>query len=496
MSIETELKLRIKPADLAKLQRHALLKTGQIGRSVTRRLHNIYFDTPALALHRAHMALRLRRSGGQWLQTLKGGGAIQAGLHQRNEWEVPVPQAQLDFSAVDAAVWDAHLPIELRKQLQPVFVTDFLRTTRLLAWRGAQIEVCLDRGEVRAGQHSRAICELELELKTGEPQQLFELALAILEVVPFQLEVVNKAELGFQLLTGQQPQPSRAQTVAIKKHTELSELLQTHVWSCLLHLQQNLRGMLQHERAEYLHQVRIALRRLRVVLRLAQQLKDDDVLQSLRMQLARLGNILGKVREWEVFIATTLHPLSERMPQHSGLQALLAHSVQQCDASYAGLQSDAFGREMQRVMLRVAIWMKGEYWLAVNACAPDRKAYAKKSLNKLARCLLKAKHLTQLNAEQLHGLRKLAKRLRYSMEFLLKPKRCIAYFRELSNVQEVLGKINDVAVAHRLLEELAAQKIDPHALDLAQGWMARDLRQHYTQLPKNRRKLRKQSTPW
>jgi len=76
MSVETELKLRIAPEHMARLKRDPLLKTMAAGRASTRRLHNVYFDTPSLDLHRHQMALRLRRVGGTWLQTLKGGGGV------------------------------------------------------------------------------------------------------------------------------------------------------------------------------------------------------------------------------------------------------------------------------------------------------------------------------------------------------------------------------------------------------------------------------------
>jgi inorganic triphosphatase YgiF len=137
MAIETELKLRISPADLARLRRNPLFKTHQLAPPVTLHLHNIYYDTPQLELHHNEMALRLRRKGGLWLQTLKGGGSIKAGLHQRNEWEMPVSDAKLDLSLFEADVCDAYLPFALREQLQPVFETDFYRTTRVLNWQGA-----------------------------------------------------------------------------------------------------------------------------------------------------------------------------------------------------------------------------------------------------------------------------------------------------------------------------------------------------------------------
>src|SRR4030065_2661721 len=105
MAIETELKLRIAPEQLARLKRHALLKEHQVTRPATRRLYNIYYDTPKLELHQSGMALRLRRAGRQWLQTLKGGGSVKAGLHQRNEGEGAVHGAALDFSASQSAEW-------------------------------------------------------------------------------------------------------------------------------------------------------------------------------------------------------------------------------------------------------------------------------------------------------------------------------------------------------------------------------------------------------
>src|SRR3989338_6726716 len=152
MAVETELKLRISPEQLARLKRHPLLRAHQLGRPVASRLYNIYFDTPKLELHKSERALRLRRAGRQWLQTLKGGGSVKAGVHQRNEWEMAVDPAGLGFFSPQGAELEKNLPLPLRKKLQPVFVTDFSRTSRMLSWQGAQIELCMDRGEGRTEQ--------------------------------------------------------------------------------------------------------------------------------------------------------------------------------------------------------------------------------------------------------------------------------------------------------------------------------------------------------
>lgn len=457
MAIETELKLRIAPKQLATLKRHSLFKTHQITAPVTLRLHNIYFDTPKLELHKRKMALRLRRVGGKWIQTLKGGGSVKAGLHERCEWEVPVPSAKLDFTGLDALVWDEHLPPSLRERLKPVFVTDFFRSSRLLHWQGAVIEVCMDHGCVKTEDHSTPICELELELKSGDPRQLFELALAILAIASFELEMVSKAEQGFNLLSGHVLKPIKATLPVFSRKTTLTDGLQTLIWSCLQHLQRNLRGAMESTDAEYLHQMRVALRRLRVVLRMAYKIYPDEELAGLRSELAALGVALGRIREWDVFIADISQ--SEILAEQAGFQALLDYCEQQRGACYATLRGREQADALQCLLLRFAIWMNGAYWQKAAQDAPKSRDYATRHLHQLARLYHQTgANLDKNDFDRLHALRILAKKLRYSAEFfavLYDQKRTSSYLAALSDVQESLGNINDIVVAHRLLDGLA-----------------------------------------
>ena len=503
MAVETELKLRITPEQLAKLKRHALLKAHSVTRPVTRRLYNIYYDTPKLDLHKSEMALRLRHAGRRWLQTLKGGGSVKAGLHQRNEWEVPVSGAALDFSAPQAAEWDEHLPQSLRKKLQPVFVTDFSRTSRMLMWQDAQIELCMDQGEVSTEQHSTPICELELELKSGDPQQLFELALAILEIVPFELEVVSKAEQGYRLLSGYTEHPVKGVSPALARTDTLADVLKTLIWSCLQHFQNNLRGAMGSDDDEYLHQMRVALRRLRVVLRMAEKVSADEQLAGLSKDISALCVALGHIREWDVFIAQTVQPMCARMAGHAGLQALLATCERQRAACYAALRGEAQARELQRLMLRFAIWMNGQYWQQQAETVQQAQDFATRRLHKLAKRFAQSgQQLNTVDAARLHALRILAKKLRYSAEFfaaLYDKQKARSFLAALSEVQEVLGQINDVAVAHRLLDELAADaSLAAHqeAVVLAKGWIAHDLSHQLSVLRKTIQRFNKQAAFW
>lgn len=504
MAVETELKLRISAGQLARLKRHALLKTHSVNRPVTRRLYNIYYDTAKLDLYRSAQALRLRHVGRQWLQTLKGGGSVQAGLHRRNEWEMPVRGAALEFSA--HAEWDRHLPRAMRKKLRPVFVTDFFRNSRMLLWHGAQIELCMDQGQVSTEQSSTPICELELELKSGEPRQLFELALALAEIVPFELESVSKAEQGYRLLCGYIPQPVKGAAPSFAKTATQADVLKALIWSCLQHFQANLSGAMNGG-SEYLHQMRVALRRLRVVLGMAGKIHFDATLVVLSKDVAALCVALGRIREWDVFIDLTVQPMCARMPGHDGLHALLMAGEEQRSACYATLRGTDHALEMQRLLLRFAIWMHGPYWQEASwqhsASTQSAEDFAARRLQKWSsRFTHSVRHLSSYDAERLHALRIVAKKLRYSADFfgcLYDNKKVEAFLAALSEVQDVLGQINDVAVAHRLLESLAGDaSMAGHqdAVLLAQGWIAHDLSRLFAVLRKTIRRFKKQAAFW
>ncbi len=508
MAIETELKLRIAPEQLVKLKRNALLKAHAVTRPVTRRLYNIYYDTPKLELHRSEMALRLRHAGRQWLQTLKGGGSVKGGLHQRNEWEVQVRGPALDFSLPEMEEWDIHLGPSLRKKLRPVFVTDFSRNSRMLHWQGAQIELCMDQGKISTEQDCVALCELELELKSGEPQKLFELALAFLEIVPFELEAVSKAEQGYRLLSGYIEHPVKGVTPTLRRADTLADALRALIWACLQHFQANLPGAMSTDDAEYLHQMRVALRRLRVVLRMAERACADRELAVLRKDISDLAAALGPVREWDVFIAETLQPMCQRMTGHDGLQVLLAVSERKRASCYAGLRSEVQARELQRMLLRFAIWMTDADWLSADGSQKAKTTqpvqdFATRSLNKLAeRFTRSARQMSTFEAGQLHALRILAKKLRYSTEFfasLYDKQKAKSFLAALSEVQEVLGRINDVASAHRLLDELAADTAlsgDQECVALAKGWIAHHLSGLLTALRRSVRNFNEQPAFW
>ena len=205
MSTEIELKLSLAPEDCVHLLQLPLLDSLSISPAETHELYTIYYDTPQLDLKHNRIALRLRRINGRWLQSIKGKGQISSGLHRQHEWEAEVNSEEPDYSKItDPDLIKLFSNTKLRQHMRSIFVTEFTRHMRLLQLDdGNKIEFCLDQGTVTANHSSTPICEIELELKSGNANTLFQFALTLQSVLPFplKLENINKSERGYTLYT-------------------------------------------------------------------------------------------------------------------------------------------------------------------------------------------------------------------------------------------------------------------------------------------------------
>ena len=85
--IEVELKLALPPQQAASfIKLMARRRTSPVQQALLTR----YFDTPDFTLSAQGIAVRVRRSGGRWLQTLKTEGERRGGLSLRVEYEVAI----------------------------------------------------------------------------------------------------------------------------------------------------------------------------------------------------------------------------------------------------------------------------------------------------------------------------------------------------------------------------------------------------------------------
>jgi inorganic triphosphatase YgiF len=491
MAVETELKLLLPPERIAGLGRVPAVAAATRGRPVSRRVHTVYYDTPERDLARHGMALRLRRAGARWIQTLKTEGRVRGGLHERGEHDAPAAAQLLNFVALAASPAAELLgDPRVRARLQPVFVTDFRRTSRMVdIGAGALAELCADHGSIVAGSRHAPISEIELELRQGDPARLFAWTRTLLQDLPLRLCNRSKAERGFALLDPRQEEaPVRAASPALRPEMDPGAAFDAIVSSCLAQLQANEQGVLASDEVEYVHQARVALRRLRSAFSLFRPVLPRQTVAPILDALRSLGTALGAARDWDVFVTETLPPLAADLGQAPGLPALLAQARSLRAAARAAARQAVAAPAYTSLLLDLGEALVARPWRA----ALDERAaalaalplqdFAARLLSRQARRVRRAgRGLDGLDAEALHALRIEVKKLRYATEFLQRlytRKAVREYLACTAELQEILGGLNDAAVTARLLAGLDCG--DPavaHAAGLVHGWTAARARQ-------------------
>ncbi len=444
MPVEVELKLALAPEAATRLRRSALLK----GRpAVRRKLTSLYYDTPDFALMRRGVALRVRRVGRRWIQTLKAEASAVGALSARPEWEVAVPAKRPDIALLPEAA-RALIPPEAAGALRPCFVTEFRRTAWEIGEGDGRLELALDQGRIQAAGRSLPISEVELELLSGPAGFLFDVAEALQAAVPLQIEPRSKARRGYELAGAVEAAPHKARPPAIEPGEPAARAWQAMLAAALGQLVANLPGLPDGEDPEYLHQTRVAIRRLRAALGLARSIGMDA--PPWAAELRWLMGELSPARDWDVFATQTLPRLGPLLGERL---ALLERPVAAARRAAHRRALQATGSE-RLVRLVLAAGRTIAQAAAEGEAAQDwASAVLSRRLKRLKRA---GRRFESLDAPARHRVRIAAKKLRYAADAFaaLYGARAGRYIQRLARLQDALGAANDAAVAARLLAEL------------------------------------------
>ncbi|MET3134376.1 triphosphatase [Oxalobacteraceae bacterium GrIS 1.11] len=484
--MEIELKLLLDPAAKARLLRHRLLIRHAVGKPERAKTLAVYFDTPEFDLLRHRAGLRVRESAGAWRQTMKAGGGALAGLHQRHEWEGPVDGALPDLPRLRHMVgshspWTAMLAAPaLAERLRPQFTVRVTRSTWQLEVDGDAIELVLDEGTLEREGVRLPICEIELELVSGRPERLYALALELLADLPLRLDHGNKAERGYALCLPPASRARKARPFELARRTSVEAGVQTILGNCLAQIQDNEAGTLQGRDAEYLHQMRVGLRRLRCALTLFDAVAPCPA--TLQGEIDWLGGVLGAARDWDVLSNSTAAMLGAAPggeQQLALLKPLLGAMVEQHHAQVAqALLSPRYAA----LLLNLGGWLLGARWrdgadpaITRQLDSPLRQ-FADDTMTRGQRRLLKrGRGIADADAQGLHRLRIAVKKNHYAAQFFnafYRPKQVKAYIAALAALQDQLGWRNDVAVADGLLRQLPqTEPADAAATGFARGYL-------------------------
>jgi inorganic triphosphatase YgiF len=488
--MEIELKLLVQPADLERVAAHPAVVQLQAGAARHDALLSVYYDTPDADLAHAGVALRVRRIGERWVQTVKGGGGSAAGLHQREEYEWALADERPDLALMGETPMAALVAAaEVRDRLAPVFTTEFDRSAHVIAWPdGTSAELALDHGELRAADRVDPISEVELELRSGDPARLFDLAQTLLADIPLRLGHRSKAERGYALAEIARLGPQKQQPVALDPAMPAAGAMRRIALGCLAQMQANEEGLLApggpaKRDPEYLHQLRVGLRRLRSCLSLIRKCVPRERLEASMAELRWLGQALNPARDWDVFMTESLPPIARRFAGTAGLPALRRRAARLRRLHNARARDAVASPRYTALILALGAALAREDLAplaeGVPALAAPVGEFAGAVLERRHRKLRKrAAGIARATPEERHACRIAAKRLRYAAEFfapVYSGKRAKRYIGALEKIQDILGAVNDAATTERLLEEASRAgrtPIDAQLLGIVRGWLA------------------------
>ncbi|MEM1315393.1 MAG: CHAD domain-containing protein, partial [Pseudomonadota bacterium] len=467
--IEVELKILLPDAAAAKALSVRAAKAGlSDGPAARRTLRSIYFDTPERALAAQGIALRLRKVGRGWVQTVKRGAGAQAGgLFRLEEDERPAPGGRLDLAAVEpAALREAVEEALGDAALTAQFETDIKRAKLELALPSGRVELAVDAGRVVAGDRESPLFEAEFELLSGAPAAVYEAARTLLSTGAWRFSGRSKAARGHDLALGRPALPDAAPRQAGKlgfaPEASTEAAAAAALRSCLAQIDANMAACLAGEAPEGPHQLRVGLRRLRSALGLYREALAGPEAEALGEAAKDLAATAGALRDLDVQIEETLRPLASdpANPDAAGFAALAAALEARREAARAALRRALLGPEARGLLLDLSAFAALRGWLRPEdhgqtevLARPARKTAAQALRRRGKKVRRAADGLEALDIEARHVLRKELKKLRYGVEFLapaFPPERVKPFRKALKRLQDVFGSLNDAAAAEAL----------------------------------------------
>ncbi|HEX3350785.1 MAG TPA: CHAD domain-containing protein [Acetobacteraceae bacterium] len=472
--LEVELKLLFPPEARSHVEAHPALAAAATAPPRAERLVTTYFDTPDHRIAGNGFTLRVRRAGDKAIQTVKSDGpapkAEDTGLaRRRGEWEWPVAGDRPDLHLLSDTPLGGLLSNDTAGQLAPVLTTEVTRTKWQLRLEGSSgVEAAVDFGCLRTGGAEEAIHELELELKQGPVGPLYRLALVLQADLPLRIGVESKAGRGYRLASGRLPEPIKTRDPVLNADFAAEDAFR-RILGCALDALIGNQPAAAAGAIEGVHQMRVAVRRLRTALVLFGPHLEPHAVAPFNDELQRLGRLLGEHRDWDVFCRETLPAALGGTAGH-WRPALMRAAQSERESAHARLEQEFAGPALTRLALALAAWADDESRvLGGEKLRAPLSDVAPALLDGVARKVAKrGRHIGRLVGTDLHDLRKSLKKLRYSVDDLAglyPPDRVSPYLKRCKHLQALLGEINDAAVAVTLAEQLGRT----HPLEIVPG---------------------------
>lgn len=438
-----------------------------------------YFDTAGGRLQRDGIALRVRRQGDSFVQTAKMFDPAGHSAY-RLEREDPVAGPQPCAALLRQAAGSGYADIA-DGDLVPAFRTMINRRVLMLEDEGggSRVEVAIDSGFVEASGARQPLSEIELELMEGGIGDLYTLALGMHRQTPLAIEAFTKSQRGYALGGGLPPAWSKVGAFVLDPGTSLDDAIALTMGRCYGHWMNNQAAALDGRDIEGVHQMRVALRRLRAALELFAPWLDDDNQARFSADVKWIAASLAAVRDLDVLSHGTLAPLREAFPGDGDLarleECIGIRRQKACRRLALALGSPRY----TSAVLTLGQWIVEHGWSAGDPVLEEpAESHVSGALSDVyAQVLSHGEGFDTLNAAVRHQLRLRIKRLRYAIQFVGPVfKGTDSWLQALSDLQEALGAANDAAVAGDLIRcctrSASGKRSLARASGLVTGWWA------------------------
>jgi triphosphatase len=318
------------------------------------------------------------------------------------------------------------------------------------------IRLDLEKGQAKAGRSRAGSHRILLSLERGQVEDLARLVHRLAEIAPVQPDIFPAARW-IDRAQKRKPSPRKSRPIPLVAEARVRHAVRLILLFCLDHFCVNLAVLGGNDPVEAVHQMRVALRRLRSAIGLFSRLFAETELKRLKPELKWLGGILGGVRDLDVFLSSIHAPVRKAFPRKKELAALQNSLSKVRNTRFKAMRAVLAGPRAARLLADVWALAEGLTLSSPNAQLDGlATAYAKALLGRRYAKMLKAgQGFEQLTPALRHRLRIQAKKLRYAIEFFLAlfgAKHTKPYLVKLVRLLDALGHLNDLAVAHATLD--------------------------------------------
>lgn len=464
LGVEREIKFALDARAAGRLRSDPLLADIE---PTSRRQVSQYWDTEDRALRTAGLSLRLRRFDDRTVQTIKREADRAAGLLARVEDEMPVEGPTPDLDALARHVAPEFLAA-IANRLEPLFDVDVERTQWRLQREGSVLQFDLDEGVIHAGDREQAVLELEIELAEGHAAPLFEVARELGRRLPLTLVFCTKSDRGYSLIEGEPCTRRRPPSVPLGTTATRADAFRVTAMAAVRAFAIHGATFTEEAGPETVHDMRVALRRLRTLIRFDADLFSPREARTLRREIGWIFARLGTARDLDILMAETASWPPSALSDHA-----LAHLRRARHVAYHAVAEALAAPRYRRGLLNFVALVECGAWADRPAASKPARDGAGAALTREWRAIHDAGRPSNLSTKRRHKLRIHAKRLRYATDFYCTiyddaqaEKRSGAMLSAATALQDVLGLLNDRTMIKALIAERLpslARKMPPPA---------------------------------